>query len=280
MQTLTCELVKKGSSIKPPLMKTVYFLLFLSLLGSTVFCCKPDEEGTAPPISCIIASKKYIYPDKTFNETKYTYTSSRLQKIEEHNSTGKLLLEQEYEFSNGRAVKLITSNSTGKLAETLFTYDGDKLKKMEHLEKKADQSFGKLYEKTFEYTGDKISRVNYTFFNGGSAFYALYEYTGDNITTVKAYETTSEQLLEENYYHYDDKANPFYQMHLLRAGQVQEASKNNVIHSKIVAHRHVPQLPEVSYTYEYNSTGNPSKKVVNAPGWGSIAEEIYSYTCH
>jgi hypothetical protein len=262
-------------------MKTVYFLLFLSLLGITVISCKPDEEGPAPPISCTIASKKYIYPDKTFNETKYTYTSTgRLQKMEEHNSTGKLLLRQEYEFSNGKAVKLITSTSTGKSAETVFSYDSDKLKKIEHLEKKADQNFSKLYEKTFEYTGDKISRVNYTFFNGSSAFYALYEYTGDNITTVKAYETASEQLLEENYYHYDDKANPFYQMHPFRAGQVQEASKNNVIHSKIVAHRHQPQLPEVSYTYEYNSTGNPFKKVVNAPGWGSIAEEEYLYTCH
>ena len=222
-----------------------------------------------------------MYPDKSFNETHYFYTSTgQLQKTEEYNQTGELFAYTEYEFSNGRATKLVTVSSSGKSAETLLTYEEDRVVKLEHFVKKADQTYGKLYEKTLTYTGDKISRVSYMFFNGGSSFYAIYEYTGDNITIVKAYDLATGQLVEEDYYQYDDKANPFYHTHPFRADHVQESSKNNVIHSKIVSHRHQPELPEVSYAYQYDNGGKPTKKVVNAPGWEGIAEEVYSYACN
>jgi hypothetical protein len=223
---------------------------------------------------------KYFYPDKTFLETKYLYTSTgKLRKTEHYDAAGTMYMYQEFEFANDRPTKLLIGSPAGKSGETLFTYDGDKLTKIEHLEKKADLSFGKLYEKTFVYVGDQISRVNYLFFNGGSSFYALYEYTGDNITAVQAYDMATGQLLEEDYFQYDDKINPFYQMHSLKTGNVQESSKNNVIHSKVVAHRHIPNMPEVSYSYEYNAEGKPTKRLISAPGKPSVAEETYNYTC-
>jgi hypothetical protein len=58
---------------------------------------------------------------------------------------------------------------------------------------------------------------------------------GDYITIVKAYDIASGQLLEEDYFHYDDKINPFYGMNPLRTGNLQEFSKNTAIHSKIIA---------------------------------------------
>src|SRR5688572_17525307 len=95
--------------------------------------------------------------------------------------------------------------------------------------------------------------------------------------SVKAYHLATDELLEEDFYEYDNKLNPLNTLSSQYIGNPMTVSKNNVIHYKIVSYKHIPTNPEPFFEYEYNDKGYPDKKYIMGASGKRILDQSFTY---
>jgi hypothetical protein len=136
----------------------------------------------------------------------------------------------------------------------------------------------KSHQNEYEYQNGILSKSIHTDNNDRFSFYALYTHVNGNITAIKAYDLVTNQLVEEDYYYYDDKINPFFNTTHEYLGHPVASSRNNVIHSKFITSSHLPINPALSFEYNYNEKGYPVEKYIKGKAGKPYIEESYTYT--
>lgn len=163
----------------------------------------------------------------------------------------------------------------GVLPKTDLFYKNGQTSTIEYWQKDSSLTLQKTYTIDYEYSSQQLTKTTSIFYNGGSSYYSTYNFSNGNLMSVKAYHLATHELLEEDFYEYDDKLNPFYTLASQYIGNPIAASKNNVIHYKIVSYKHIPSKPELFFEYDYNDKGYPEKKyIIGALGKRTLDESF------
>jgi hypothetical protein len=238
-----------------------------------------DDKITDPIASCQLKTKT-IKPSGSVSSTvTYDYQESSVsKKITLKDSTGAVVSFEEYQLENGKPLKATFGIGTTMISRTYFEYSDNQLVKTKEYGIAGSGDEILIYTRSFTFENSKLKRSDYQFANGNS-FYDIYTFSGDNIETIKAYKSGTNELTEIDTFVYDDKKNPNYNPHTSKVGLPLTTSKNNVIHYQITSYSHQPSIPEADYIYEYNETGYPTSMKFKVPDGRIIFQEQYSYTC-
>ncbi|MDO1447746.1 hypothetical protein Q0590_15855 [Rhodocytophaga aerolata] len=235
----------------------------------------PDEDKLPPNT---LTSSRYYFSDKTSNQIKYIYNrAGNLLRKDWYTQNNVIDFQENFIYENGVLVKIKRSATNDEFAEVRFTYKNGLTKSLEYWMEDTDSTLSRLHTTVYEYSGSLITKATTTFYNGGPSYYSVYTYENGNITSVKAYNLSSHVLLEEDYYTYDNKPNPFYKLTNQYHGSPVNSSRNNVVHYKIVSYNHIPSKPEMSYEYIYNDKGYPVEKFILGNANKRYLDESFSY---
>jgi hypothetical protein len=237
----------------------------------------PDENNPDPN-ALRLTSERYYFSDKSFNQIKFIYNAnSQLLRKNWYNSNNEIDFYEDFIYTQGQLSKIKRSISKGEFAEVRFTYKNGKIHTLEYWMEDADGNLKKLHSTDYEYINDQIAKSTTTFYNGSSSYFSVYTFSGGNLISLKAHDLSTNELLEEHTYAYDNKINPHYKLSHQYLGSPIASSKNNVLHYKIVSYKHIPQNPEMTYEYTYNDKGYPVEKYILGNTGKRYIEESFAY---
>jgi hypothetical protein len=220
----------------------------------------------------------YYFPDQSSNQIKFIYNDAdRLVRKDWYTIKNEVDYYENYIYQQGLLSKITKSGNNGEFAEERFFYTNGQTTTVEYWQKDSSATLQKIHSIAFEYSGGQLTRSTSTFYNGSPSYYSIYNFSNGNLISVKAYNLTTHALLEEDFYAYDNKINPFHLLTPQYIGNPVSSSKNNVVHYKIVSYKHVPTNPELSFEYGYNDKDYPVKKYIVGASGNRYLDESFSY---
>lgn len=219
------------------------------------------------------------------------------------------LLNNTYTYDSQNRLATI-SKPTGGLV--VFAYDDvQKYAELKQFDNAADQTSGTRITFPYSFPNKDFSTTIYTFlgtipnyynpvdevrytvdpltpshvrsvtryYNSSQRDVRVYQYTGENIS--KGTFSFGRVSLGDKIYEYDDKVNPFFGSTDPDLDDIQRFSRNNVV--KITSVYPPPPVvggyPDevITYNYEYNQQGLPTKRTTTRGGTGVITYTYESY---
>lgn len=256
-------------------------LLFASLLFvfAAVIACKktvcPEVPGNR---SCQFMDSKFYFIDGSWYKETYTFNAAGyLTAIIDTRQDGGLMSRQEYIYENNRLVAENIYSLHSKVAEYKFIYSGGQLAKMEYIENRVAGDV-LVYDRTFEYTNNRLLRTTDTNYYFKYASYNVFTYTGRNISRVRTYKGTTNELTEDVELVYDEKKNPFAGFFPVGMGLARYDCPNNVVLTKEHVRNGDPSNTEYAAVFTYNANGYPVAQR-NRQGRTDIHEQSFEYDC-
>lgn len=214
------------------------------------------------------------------NKTQYIYNNTgQLEKstFYGYNPDSKELEEQRsflFSYANGRVEKIhgFLVNTTTPYIKYEYQYLPDaRVSKI----KETNTAAGTTSEATFSYpTADSV-KVAFSYSNGSSFEYS-FGYQGKNILHDKT--TRGSELCSHGKYTYDEKVNPFFTLGYTDYSLLNISTNNKLTENVSYLNCAFPSFIPVSYTYEYNSDGYPTKATTNyKPGGTNLKSYRHFY---
>ncbi|QJD78946.1 hypothetical protein [Spirosoma rhododendri] len=137
--------------------------------------------------------------------------------------------------------------------------------------------FSDIYDRTYQYTFDADKRISGYLEIGSSSPIDQngyrYAYTGENITSEQFSTAAGHGVRGTATYTYDAQPNPFFGLLDPAIDQTTRFSRNNITSVTYST----TSLPNVTYAYEYNAQGLPTKRTATSPSGTTLGTIVYTY---
>ena len=245
----------KNDTISPPKTDTIPVVVEPILLKKLVHTYANGDETT---VDLLYNDTKIISDKEGSNVTTYTYDGDVVKKIEKADVSDGVYISNEYFYANGK-LDYIFSNEFGNYYITKYTYNND-----------GSVFYNKINSDSLKNDkGDTPISGRYTFSEGNLIMHQYYNGAYESVIT----------------YLYDSKNNPRVNVlgfDLLVDSNQGFAVKNNVI-KKTTKNNSNPdntlvETEVVSYTYEYDANGYPTKRTEVTQTGNKTTTETSSYS--
>lgn len=218
----------------------------LGIIALVAVACSQNDSGSDP----VGPSQKHLISKITFGGTAtvFSYSGDKIVRKETSYSNGETDVT-EYTYSGELITKVKSYTrfedlTTDYIDETTFTYDGD------IIVSSINVNNGSVYNSTYQYDKEKlVSRTEYKS-NGNVNVY--YEYTVDSKGNLITENSMSNDGSYEYNFSYDVKSNMYRDMFPDSFKKIMHIGENNIKTGN-----------GISYTYEYDSYGYPTKQTAS-----------------
>jgi YD repeat-containing protein len=256
-------------------------LLSAVLTASILVGCNKDDDPKTK--QCLLTSFVNTFDDGSFTRD-LTYDGQKVTKITEtYTEPGS---DPEIETSTFTYdSKGNVTESTSENSRTVYTYTNDQITKVENFYRTI------LSDRTdYEYSNNQLTKVQYYHMSSGTPVkdsYEIFEYSSTssaNPIRVKSFNSSSTTASITAEYTYDDKKKAlaalpaaFLKLIILDG----QGTANNV--TKLTGTEGTT-VTTVTYTYEYNTEGYPTKSTGVETSTGQTKPEtsatVYTYNCN